>query len=520
MSAVPSAPGSVVRKRTGKRGAVAGAKSVPRPVAGIGRLGDFAWIYALYELGQTAANGAEPMRVQQDILAHIVKGFDAQSGSIALLVDGTDDILAIAAGTDLPPGTVGRRLPTGVGVYGHVVATGEPVLINGDVAETGLPLRLHERRDRLTHSAMCWPLRIRERIIGAVAVNRAPDMARYTREDLDRGQVLTSLLALVIANHRMHVERENRIVELSTLNATMRRMNAALEETQEQLIRSEKMASIGQIAAGVAHEINNPIGFVLSNLGTLSTYLGQLFALLDVYVDAEQPLPAPLVPPLDRARALREKTDLSFLRGDIDALIFESRDGILRVKHIVQDLKDFSRGGIDEAWETVSLHDALDRTLNILRNETKYKARIDTHYGELPEIECVPSRLHQVFLNLVVNAAQSIAESGTITISTGTEGGEAWIRFEDSGCGIPPEHLDRLFEPFFTTKPVGQGTGLGLSVSHSIVQRHGGRIEVESEVGRGSRFTVHLPLRQAATPRPVPEHLQAGPRGTPGHQFT
>jgi signal transduction histidine kinase len=527
-----SAPGSDVRKRNGKsngkrngkRVAVADDMSVPRTVAGTGtgtgRLGDFAWIYALYELGQTAANGAEPMRVQQDILEHIVKGFEAQSGSIALLVDGTEDILAIAAGTDLPPGSVGRRLPRGVGVFGHVVATGQPVLINGDVAETGLPLRLHERRDRLTNSAMCWPLRIRERIIGAVAVNRAPDLPRYTREDLDRGQVLTSLLALVIANHRMHVERENRIVELSTLNATMRRMNAALEETQEQLIRSEKMASIGQIAAGVAHEINNPIGFVLSNLGTLGNYLGHLFALLDVYIDAEKPLPAPLVPPLDRARALREKTDFTFLRSDIDALIAESRDGILRVKHIVQDLKDFSRGGIDEAWETVSVNDALDRILNIVRNETKYKARIDTHYGELPDIECVPSRLHQVFLNLVVNAAQSIAESGTITISTGIEGEEAWIRFEDDGCGIPQENLDRLFEPFFTTKPVGQGTGLGLSVSYSIVQRHGGRIEVESQVGRGSRFTVHLPLRQAGTPQPVPDDPQAGIRGAPGYELT
>ena len=168
----------------------------------------------------------------------------------------------------------------------------------------------------------------------------------------------------------------------------------------------------------------------------------------------------------------------------------------MRVKHIVQDLKDFSRGGTDEVWEVVNLHDALDRTLNIVRNEIKYKARIETHYGSLPDVECLPSRLHQVFLNLIVNAGHAIEANGTITISTGTSGSEIWIRFEDTGCGIPKQHLNRIFEPFFTTKPVGQGTGLGLSVSYSIVQRHGGSIDVESEVGRGSRFTIHLPLRQ------------------------
>ena len=464
--------------------------------SGGGKVGEYGWICALYALGQTAASGAEPLQVQQDILEHIVSGFDAQSGSIALCVEGTEDLLEIAAGIDLPPDAIGSRLPRGAGVFGHVVATGEPLLINGDVAETGLPLRLHERRDRLTHSAMCWPLRVSERIIGAVAVNRAPGRPKYKIDDLDRGHAMTTLLALVIANHRMHVERANRIVELSTLNASMQRMNEMLEETQDQLVQSEKMASIGQIAAGVAHEINNPIGFVLSNLGTLDSYLASLFGLLEAYIASENPASVPQKDSLDRVRALRENINFDFLRGDIVALLAESRDGILRVKHIVQDLKDFSRGGADEVWEVVNLHNALDRTLNIVRNEVKYKARIETAYGSLPDVECLPSRLHQVFLNLIVNAGQAIEANGTITISTGTSGSEIWIRFEDTGCGIPKQHLNRIFEPFFTTKPVGQGTGLGLSVSYSIVRRHGGSIDVESEVGRGSRFTIHLPLRQ------------------------
>ncbi|NDP41668.1 MAG: GAF domain-containing protein [Aromatoleum sp.] len=468
-----------------------------------GKLNDFAWICALYELGQTAAAGVDPLKVQQDILKHIVSGLDAESGSIALIVEGTDDLLEIVAGTDLPPGTVGSRLPRGVGVFGHVVATGQPLLINGDAAETRLPVQINERRDRATHSAMCWPLRVQERTIGALAVNRAAGLPKYSVEDLDRGQVLTSLLALVMANHRMHVERENRILELSTLNDAMQRMNALLEDAQNQLIQSEKLASIGQIAAGVAHEINNPVGFVLSNLGALESYVGSLFALAEA-ADAAgarstgEPSPEGVSP----GQALRDGTDIEFLRTDIAALLAESRDGLGRVKAIVQDLKNFSRGGADESWELVDLHAALESTLNIVRNEIKYKARIETRYGALPEVECLPSRLNQVFLNLLVNAGQAIEANGRLLIETGVEGTEAWIAVEDTGCGIPKEHLNRIFEPFFTTKPVGQGTGLGLSLSYSIVRKHGGRIDVDTEVGRGTRFTVRLPLRQprAAVP--------------------
>jgi two-component system NtrC family sensor kinase len=210
------------------------------------RTTDFAWITALYELGQRAANGADSQGARQAILEHIVRGFDAESGSIALVVEGTDEQLELAAGTDLPPGLIGSALPRGSGVFGHVMATGQPVLVNGDAAETGLPLRLGETRQRATLSAMCWPLFVAGTTIGAVAVNRAADRPRYTVADLDGGQALVSLLALVMANHRMHVERENRILELSTLNATMQRMNAMLEDAQNQVINSDRLASIGQ----------------------------------------------------------------------------------------------------------------------------------------------------------------------------------------------------------------------------------------------------------------------------------
>ncbi|MEO5765272.1 MAG: ATP-binding protein [Casimicrobiaceae bacterium] len=461
-----------------------------------GRTTDFAWICALYELGQRAANGADPQGVRQEILEHIVRGFDAQSGSIALIVEGTEDELELAAGTDLPPGLIGSALPRGTGVFGHVVATGQPVLVNGDAAHTGLPLLRNELRERATHSAMCWPLSVAGTTIGAVAVNRAQDQPRYTVADLDGGQALTSLLALVMANHRMHVERENRIHELSTLNATMQRMNSLLEDAQNQVIQSDKLASIGQIAAGVAHEINNPVGYVLSNVGTLESYVASLFDLVDAYVDVEERTPPPLPGYFARVRELRGQTDVPFLREDIRSLLSESRDGLLRVKRIVQDLKDFSRGGAAESWERVDLHAALDSTLNIVRNELKHKVRIERRYGVVPEIECLPSRLNQVFLNLLVNAGQAIDGQGTVTLTTACNAEEAWVVVEDTGGGIAPEHRKRIFEPFFTTKPVGQGTGLGLSVSYSIVRKHGGRIEVESAPGKGTRFTVFLPLSQ------------------------
>src|SRR6202158_481293 len=249
------------------------------------------------------------------------------------------------------------------------------------------------------------------------------------------------------------------------------------------------------MAAGVAHEINNPIGFVTSNLGSLESYLKTLFRLLSAYIEADKAAPMPLTEALTRARTLRKGHDFDFLRGDIVALLGESRDGLVRVKRIVQDLKDFSRTGSEDAWEMADLHAVLESTLNIARSEFKHKASIEIHFGEIPKVECLPSRLSQVFLNLLVNAGQAIGAEGKITLSTGVEGTEVWIRVEDTGSGISEENLSRIFDPFFTTKPVGEGTGLGLSVSYSIVAKHGGQIEVASKVGRGTQFTVRLPIR-------------------------
>jgi PAS domain S-box-containing protein len=271
-------------------------------------------------------------------------------------------------------------------------------------------------------------------------------------------------------------------------------VNQGLEKAHGQLLQSEKMASIGQLAAGVAHEINNPIGFVYSNLGSLKVQVKNLMTVLDTYEKAEPVLAAhpDLLAAIEQAKLA---ADLEFLHDDMVNLINESIDGVHRVKKIVDNLKDFTHVDSSE-WQFANLEQGLESTLNIVWNEIKYKAEVKKEYAGLPEIECIAAQLNQVFMNLLVNAAYAIEERGTITLRTGFDDKEVWVEVEDTGKGISPEHLNKIFEPFFTTKPVGKGTGLGLSLSYSIVQRHHGRLEVRSELGKGAAFRVVLPRQR------------------------
>lgn len=295
-------------------------------------------------------------------------------------------------------------------------------------------------------------------------------------------------------------QRRNAEAQLRQRNGDLESLNAQLTQAHEQLVQSEKLASIGQLAAGVAHEINNPIGYVHSNIGTLQTYLTDLFALLGVY---EQ---RPTDPDIE---AMRRKVDIEFLREDIPCLIRESQEGIGRVKKIVQDLKDFSRVESTQEWQLANLHQGIDSTLNIVNNEIKYRADVVKEYGVLPLVECLPSQLNQVFMNLMVNAAHAMGDKhGTITIRTGVSGDQVWLEFADTGSGIAKENLSRIFDPFFTTKPVGKGTGLGLSLTYGILQKHHGHIEVQSELGKGTVFRILLPIH-----RPLPAQPEGALNG-------
>jgi PAS domain S-box-containing protein len=299
---------------------------------------------------------------------------------------------------------------------------------------------------------------------------------------------------------RLESEMAQRIEELKTLNDR-------LEETQTQLLQAEKMAAVGQLAAGIAHEINNPIGFVNSNLGTLRKYVTALLQVIDAYRPLADACPREH-PTLLEVNQFCRTVDLAFIRDDALSLLAESRDGLERVTRIVADLKDFSRVG-ESKWQPADLHKCLDSTLNVVFSEIKCKATVTKEYGVLPEIMCMPFQLNQVFMNLLVNAAHAIKERGTITLRTGRAAETVWVEVEDDGVGIPAENLQRIFEPFFTTKPVGAGTGLGLSVSYGIVQRHRGRIEVRSELDKGTVFRVNLPI----SPQPENDLPEQGPGG-------
>ncbi|MDD1620791.1 MAG: ATP-binding protein [Methylococcaceae bacterium] len=237
------------------------------------------------------------------------------------------------------------------------------------------------------------------------------------------------------------------------------------------------------------------MGFVNSNLNTLSGYIRDIFSLLNGYDNliANEPI-APET--LEKIRALKIQKDLDYLRTDAPQLIAESLDGLARVRSIIQDLKNFSRVDSNN-WELTDLHKSLDSTLNMVWNELKYHCTVHKEYGDIPAIYCLPSQLHQVFMNLLINAAQAIKGKGDITVRTGRLADEVWVEIADSGSGISPEHINRLFEPFFTTKPVGKGTGLGLSISQNIVEKHHGRIEVKSEIDKGTTFRICLPIEHS-----------------------
>jgi two-component system, NtrC family, sensor kinase len=279
--------------------------------------------------------------------------------------------------------------------------------------------------------------------------------------------------------------------ELVAKNYQLATAYQKLKAAQAQLLQQEKMASVGQLAAGMAHEINNPIGFVMSNLGTFRDYSRAL----KEYIEAADRMLA-RIPEADRKalEALRGKLDVAYIFEDLPTLLDQTAGGTKRVQEIVQNLKNFAH--VDEAEvQQISVKESLESTIKTMATTLSPKITFVRDYGDLPLVECRPQQLSQLFHNLLQNAAQAVGDKGEIRIHTRREGDAAVIVVADSGCGIPREIIGRIFEPFFTTRAVGQGTGLGLSMVYDIVRKHHGKIEVASTVGAGSTFTVRLPLR-------------------------
>ena len=308
--------------------------------------------------------------------------------------------------------------------------------------------------------------------------------------DLD---VLELTVERALERRRLLVDASRNKADLETRNGELVRGKAELERLQAQIVHSEKMASLGQLAAGIAHELNNPVGYIHGNIEILSRFANGITQLLNYYDAARLP------ENIKRgALEIKEKIDYAATLADLNSIIGDCLDGARRISGIVQNLRTFSR--LDEAEFTkTDVHEGINSSLRLLsRYYGAENVRLHFDYGRLPLIDAFSSQLNQVWMNLLVNAAQAVGtKKGEVKITTDTTDKKIFVSIKDTGDGIAPENLSRIFDPFFTTKPVGEGSGLGLSISFGIVERHGGTINVETVVGEGSTFTVALPIQIA-----------------------
>ena len=280
----------------------------------------------------------------------------------------------------------------------------------------------------------------------------------------------------------------DRTQEIEEKNARLTELIETMKRMQDQLVHSEKMASLGQLVAGIAHEINNPVNFISANITPLKNYIRDvktLIARYDEHVHADEDLREAIL-------QIKREIEFDFLIDDLDVLIRDVESGAIRIKRIVQDLRNFSR--LDEAeLKTIDLHQSLDTTLNLLGHIYEGRITVSKNYGDVPPVDCYAGQLNQVFMNMLANAGQAIAEKGNVWIATRLDGEQVVISIRDDGKGIPEDALPKIFDPFFTTKDVGEGTGLGLSISYGIIEKHHGDITVNSKVGEGTEFIIRIP---------------------------
>jgi signal transduction histidine kinase len=410
----------------------------------------------------------------QEIVERMVRALSDSMGverSMVLLLADDERVLRPEAwsGT-FPDGAEDFTLPTEHPACKYLWMRRQDVS-RGDLAEETDPAmraaceELFERLD----VALLVPVLFGVDLLGVIAVGRKMSGERFTADDRQLLLTLANQSSIAIENAKAFDE----IAKLNeTLEARVEERTRELRDTQAQLMQSEKMRTLGQLVAGVAHELNNPIGFVHANLKLLDEYVAKL------------------------SRLQEQGADTAKTREAILKLLARSREGTERVTKIVADLRAFSRMDQEELAEA-DLNDEIERTLTLMEPRCKNCIEVERDFGTLPRVRCHAGQLNQVFLNLLMNACDAIGDRGRISVRTRAEDGSVRLEFADDGPGIPSELRDRIFEPFFTTKPVGQGTGLGLSLTHGIIERHGGRIWVESESGAGTRFVIELPIEGA-----------------------
>jgi signal transduction histidine kinase len=459
----------------------------------------------LGDLSAAVSGTLDPEKIYDQALSRLVHGMGYQRAHL-LLVDRERRVLRahrVASRDAGGPPAEAAELPLDDETCASVRAadTGQAVLI-GDVARAAAPARWELGHDPSVRSLIATPLRVRDRVLGVLTVTSGePD--RFDAGDLELLAAVANHVALAIdkAQGFQTIEDLSRSLEdkvrvrteqLRTANEELEAAYRDLQATQLQLIQREKMASVGQLVAGVAHELNNPIGFISSNVTVLEDFVRRLCAMLATYQEVA-------LPEAERPRiaARRKELRIDYALAYVDPMIAGIREGAERTRKIVRDLRVFARTP-DDVWQPVDLHEELDSSLTLLGHLLKDRIAVHRHFGEVGPVECVRSQIDQVFLNVLANAAQAIQGPGAITIETRRDGPMAVIAIRDTGPGIPPETLGRIFDPFFTTKPVGEGTGLGLSISYEIVRRHGGEIRAESPPDGGAAVTIRLPVTRAA----------------------
>lgn len=371
------------------------------------------------------------------------------------------------------------------------LATNTYALVMSDIqmpGRNGVEL-LREIRSRYPDTAVIMvsvvdrPQRIRDALqIGAIDYLTKPCELEVLGFSVERALERRELM-LTARKYRADLERQN--LELAT-------QKVQLERLQAQIIHSEKMAGLGQLAAGVAHELNNPAGFIYGNMDLIRGYLGRLELVLSIYERVS-------LPAAEAAELALTKENIGYdgLLPDLRSMIADCVEGAERIRDVVQNLRLFSR--LDEAeFKRIDLHESIDSTIRLLsRYYGGGRIHLVREYGDLPSVNCFAGQLNQLWTNLLVNAAQAINDRGEVRISSRVEDGLAVITISDTGCGIESDQLSKIFDPFVTTKPVGEGTGLGLSISYGIIQKHGGTIRAESAPGAGTRFIVSIPINSS-----------------------
>ena len=422
---------------------------------------------AILELQHAIGSGKGVADILDMLLQQMIRFTGAESASV-LLLEPDEMALKIEASYGLDEAVVSQeRVAVGERVSGWVAEYGQPQMVIGPATDD--PRLIGVVRDRYPSVGLCLPMKGRVAIVGVLCLSRYSEEELFSRDAIDLGLLMCGEVARAL--ERMEAEKER-------------------QENERDVMRRDKLVTIGELASGVAHEINNPLGFVNSNVNSLKEYFQDLLPMLEMLAKCRENLD------VDKLCSLSEQIDLSFILSDLPSCLSETELGVRRVLKIINDLKNFTRDDY-ESREMANVNEVIEGALTILSGQLKNKAKLIRNFGDIPPISCFPSQLGQVFLNLLSNAVHAVGPDGKIEVSSKLEKQNVLIEVADNGCGMSEDVRLHVFEPFFTTKPRGVGTGLGLNIARKIVERHGGRLSVTSTPGQGSTFVVSIPLKSA-----------------------